>query len=53
MNEKEKTTQSSELPAHLTAPPILLPPPVPAANDKPIDRVKSPTEKKRSRELER
>ena len=53
MNEKDKATHTPELPAHLNTPPILLPPPVPAANDKPIDRVKSPTEKKRSRELER
>jgi hypothetical protein len=53
MNEKDKQAQATELPVHLTAPPILLPPPVPAADNKPLDRVKSPTEKKRSRELER
>jgi len=53
MNDKDKTVQETVLPVHLTAPPILLPPPVPAADNKPLDRVKSPTEKKRSRELER
>ena len=29
------------------------PPPVPATEDRPLDRVKPPTEKKRSRERER
>ena len=53
MNEKDKSTQATVLPVHLTTPPILLLPPVPAADNKPLDRVKSPTEKKRSRELER
>jgi len=53
MNEKEKSAQATEMPAHLTMPPLMLPPPVPAPEDRPLDRVKTPTEKKRSRELER
>jgi len=53
MNDKDKSTRNTDMPIHLTAPPILLPPPVQGTDNKPLDRVKPPTDKKRSRELER
>jgi len=48
MSETNKTTQHREI--HL---PLITPPPIPAPEDKALDRVKPPTEKKRSRERER
>ena len=53
MNVKDKSTENPDAPIHLTTPPILLPPHVPGTDNKPLDRVKPPTDKKRSRELER
>jgi len=53
MNENNKSNQNPEMPPHLAPLPLMLPPHVPATDNKPLDRVKPPTEKKRSRELER
>jgi len=53
MTEQNNTTQNTALPANLAAPPLALPPTVPVPEDKPLDRVKEQTEKKRRRELER
>ncbi len=59
MNEKDNYLKTAELSTEQNynqidgilnnAPPV----PVPAPEDRPLDRVKRPTEKKRSRELER
>ena len=59
MNEKENPNKNAELSEEANANMIdgiinnLPPVPVPAPEDKPLDRVKPPTEKKRSRERER
>ena len=61
MNEKENPNKNAELSEEANANMIdgvinnlpLPPVPVPDPQDKPLDRVKPPTEKKRSRELER
>ena len=48
----DKNTNTN-LPANFTTPPLALPPGVPAPEEKPLDRVKEQTEKKRQRERER
>jgi len=59
MNEKENPNKNAELSMEQNANNIdgiinnLPPAPVPDPEDKPLDRVKPPTEKKRSRERER
>jgi len=59
MNDRDNPNKNRELAEEANANMIdgiinnLPPPPVPAKEDKPLDRVKPPTEKKRSRELER
>jgi len=59
MNEKENPNKNAELSIEQNANNIdgiinnLPPAPVPDPEDKPLDRVKPPTEKKRSRERER
>ena len=59
MNEKENPNKNAELSEEANTNCIdgiinnLPPPPVPAPEDRPLDRVKPPTEKKRSREHER
>ena len=61
MSEKENPNKNAELSEEANANCIdgiinnlpLPPVPVPDPQDKPLDRVKLPTEKKRSRELER
>ena len=58
MNEKENYNQNAELDTEQNYNMIdgiinNTPPPVPAEDEKPLDRVKPPTEKKRSRERER
>ena len=59
MNEKENPSKNAKLSMEQNANNIdgiinnLPPAPVPDPEDKPLDRVKPPTEKKRSRERER
>ena len=59
MNEKENPNKNAELSMEQNANNIdgiinnLPPAPVPDPEDKPLDRVKPPTEKKRNRERER
>jgi len=59
MNDKYNPNQKAELSEEANANMIdgiinnMPLPPVPAPQDRPLDRVKPPTEKKRSRELER
>jgi len=58
MNDKDNYLQNAELDTEQNYNMIdgiinNAPPPVPAPEDKPLDRVKLPTEKKRSRERER
>jgi len=59
MNEKENPNKNAELSMEQNANNIdgiinnLPPAPVPDPEDKPLDRVKPPTEKKRSKERER
>ena len=59
MNEKENPNKNAELTMEQNANNIdgiinnLPPAPVPDPEDKPLDRVKPPTEKKRNRERER
>jgi len=59
MNDKENPNKNAELSEEANANCIdgiinnLPPAPVPDPEQKPLDRVKPPTEKKRSRELER
>jgi len=53
MNDKDNKTQAKAMPIHITPPPLALPLPIPNTGDRPLDRVKPQTEKKRSRELER
>ena len=59
MNEKENPNKNAELSEEANANMLdglinnLPPVPIPDPQDKPLDRVKLPTEKKRSRELER
>lgn len=63
MSEKENPNKNAELSVEENAnmidgiinnsPPVHIPAPVPDPEGKPLDRVKPPTEKKRSRELER
>ena len=53
MDEKERVAQCELIPAHLTPPLPIIPPPVPASEDRPLDRVKPPTEKKKNRYHER
>ena len=58
MTEKENYLRTAELSEEQNANMIdgiinNTPPPIPAPEDRPLDRVKPPTEKKRSRERER
>ena len=58
MDEKENYNKNAELDTEQNYNMIdgiinNTPPPVPVTEDKPLDRVKPPTEKKRSRERER
>ena len=52
MNDKDNTVQNTENLAHLTMPQMLIAH-IPVPEEKPLDRVNLPTEKKRSRERER
>ena len=53
MNYKDNPAQEWRIPANLIPPPPTIPQPVPKTEVFPLDRVKLPTEKKRSRERER
>jgi len=53
MNYKDSQAQEGRIPANLIPPPPTIPQPLPKTEVSPLDRVKLPTEKKRSRERER
>jgi len=50
---KENKTDTQETPVHPPNVPIQLPPPIPSPENKPLEKTKLITNKKRSREHER
>jgi len=53
MNYKDNPAQEGRMPANLMPSPTTIQPQIPPPEVSPLDRVKLPTEKKRSRERER